>query len=174
MPSDAQVRRILSLFDGLMPRPRVACCLLLGPRALGRLGLRVSNSLRVRAMFFSTAASSDSAVLNFSFAVNTASVLSMRARTSSARSSGRRARFAIIARRERFEVGRSGIKRVQIGKLFQKIAIGSFALLSAPLYAGKFAFAPPAVLFAWFRFWRRGFFSASSFAIAFACSRAIC
>src|SRR6516164_1325441 len=31
-----------------------------------------------------------------------------------------------------------------------------------------------AVLFAWLRFWRRGFFSASSFAIVFACSRAIC
>src|SRR6266513_1382006 len=93
---------------------------------------RVSNSLRVRPMFFSRAASSESVVFNFSFAVRTASPLPMRARTSSARSSGRR---------ERFEVGRSGIKRVQIGKLFQKIAIGCFALLNAPLHAGKFSFA---------------------------------
>src|SRR6266568_4072553 len=30
MPADAQVRRILSLFHGLMPRLRVARCLLLG------------------------------------------------------------------------------------------------------------------------------------------------
>src|SRR5438876_2844830 len=30
MPADAQVRRILSLFHGLMPRPRIARCLLLG------------------------------------------------------------------------------------------------------------------------------------------------
>ena len=30
---------------------------------------------------------------------------------------------------------------MQIGELFQKIAIGSFALLNAPLHAGKFSFA---------------------------------
>ena len=30
---------------------------------------------------------------------------------------------------------------MQIGKLFQEIAIGSFALLNAPLYAGKLPFA---------------------------------
>ncbi len=102
---------------------------------------RVSNSLRVRAMFFSRAASSDSVVFNFSFAVRTASVLPMRARTSSARSSGRRARFAIIPAESASRSGGSGIKCVQIGKLFQKIAVGSFALLNAPLHAGKLSFA---------------------------------
>ena len=30
---------------------------------------------------------------------------------------------------------------MQIGKLFQKIAIGSLALLNAPLHAGKLSFA---------------------------------
>ena len=30
---------------------------------------------------------------------------------------------------------------MQIGKLFQEIAIGSFALLNAPLHAGKLSFA---------------------------------
>src|SRR5207248_11618489 len=36
MPSDAQIRRILSFFDGLMPRPRVVRCLLLCPDALSQ------------------------------------------------------------------------------------------------------------------------------------------
>ena len=36
MPADAQICRILSFFDGLMPRPRVVRCLLLGPNALSQ------------------------------------------------------------------------------------------------------------------------------------------
>ena len=43
--------------------------------------------------------------------------------------------------RERFEIGRRRIKRVQIGKLFQKIAIGSFALLNTPLHVRELSCA---------------------------------
>ena len=46
----------------------------------------------------------------------------------------------MIACGERFEIGGSRIKGVQIGKLFQKIAIGSFALLNAPLHPAELSF----------------------------------
>ncbi len=153
MPADVQIRRILSFLDCLM-RASARRALLVAGFGCYQLNFRsrASNSLRVRAIFFSTAASSASAVFNFSFAIRAASAPPRRARTSSARSSGRRARFAHNARRERFQVGRRRIKRVQIGKLFQKIAIGSFALLNAPLHAGSSRSQTSAVLFAWLRF----------------------
>src|SRR5205823_4321048 len=71
MPSDAQIRGALSFFDGLMPRPRVARWLLLGPNALSQ----------------------------------------------------------------------PAIKRVPMGQSFQTIAVGSFAVVSAPLLARKLSFA---------------------------------
>src|SRR6185312_12897116 len=53
MPADAQIRRILSFFDSLMPRPRVARCLLLGPNALSQFPVASFKlAARARHVFF--------------------------------------------------------------------------------------------------------------------------
>src|SRR6476619_387729 len=53
MPADAQIRRILSFFDGLMTCPRVAPCLLLGLNALSQFPIaRFKFAPRARHVFF--------------------------------------------------------------------------------------------------------------------------
>src|SRR5207244_4767890 len=47
----------------------------------------------------------------------------------------------------RFQVGRSRVERVEIGELFQEIAIGSLAFLNTPFYGGQFALADANVAF---------------------------
>ena len=47
----------------------------------------------------------------------------------------------------RFQIGRSRVERIQIGKLLQEIAIGSLAFLNTPFYGGQFALADINVAF---------------------------
>src|SRR4029077_8619558 len=53
MPADAQIRWILSFFDSLMPRPRIACCLLLSLNALSQFPIASFKlAPRARHVFF--------------------------------------------------------------------------------------------------------------------------
>ena len=141
MPADAQIRRIFSFFDGLMARPRVARCLLLGLNTLSQFSVaRFELASRARDIFFHGG--------KFGFCTgqfllgHTRRVGAAHARPDKFCAFVRKTRpLCHYAGRKRFQVGRSGIKRMQIGKLFQKIAIGSFALLNTPLHARELSFA---------------------------------
>src|SRR5215813_13174908 len=53
MTTNAQIRRIFSFFDGLMPRPCLARCLLLGPNALSQFAVAgFKLAPRARHVFF--------------------------------------------------------------------------------------------------------------------------
>jgi hypothetical protein len=141
MPTDAQICRILSFFYSLMPRPRVARCLLLSPNALSQFPVASFKlAPRARDVFFHGGKFGLSSVQLF--LCHAHRVGAAQARPYQFGAFIRKARpFCHNSGRERFEIGRRGIERVQIGKLFQEIAIGSFALLNTPLHARKLSFA---------------------------------
>src|ERR1700731_1373995 len=102
---------------------------------------RASYSPRTFAMFFSMAASSASADASFSFAKREASALPMRARTSSARSSGRRTRRApMLATCVSKSAGRR-LKCLQLGQFLEQHLIRRFVNTNSSFNRTDFAFA---------------------------------
>ena len=141
MSADTQIGRILPLFDGLMARLRIARCLSLGLNTLGQFSVACFElAARARDIFFHGS----------KFGLCAGQLLRGHARrvcTAHARPD----KFCAFFRKTRplchyacrkcVEVGRSRIKSMQIGELFQKIAIRSLALLNAALDARELAFA---------------------------------
>ena len=117
MPADAQVRRILSLFHGLMPRPRIARCLLLGGNTFRQFSVTgFELAARTRYVFFHNGEfrfRAGQLLFSRTYRVGTA-----HARPNEFCAFIRQTRpLRHNTRRERFQVGRSWIQRMQIGKL---------------------------------------------------------
>src|SRR5438045_8175326 len=137
MPADAQIRRLFSFLDGLMPRSRFARCLLLCPNTLSQFAFaRFKLAAHARDVFFHSGKFRVSSVQFF--VCRTHRVSAAHACSHKFGTVVRKTRpFCHDSRGERFEIGGSRVKGVQIGKLFQEIAIGSFALLNAPLHPAE-------------------------------------
>ena len=86
-------------------------------------------------MFLSTTASSASCLASFSRAVRQASALPIRARVTSARSSGRRTRRALMAAICVFEIVRRRNLRLQLGQFLQEFPIGRVVILEAAFHS---------------------------------------
>ena len=141
MSADTQVSGIFSLFDYLMACPRVARCFLL------RANVIIQFSV---ACFKFGSRPSDVFFYCREFRLRRVQLLL--GQTHSIRTpQARPDKFCSLFRKTRsprgdaggscFQVRRSWIERMQIGELFQEIAICSFTVLNAAFHACKLAFA---------------------------------
>src|SRR5436190_24120477 len=140
MPADAQIRRLFSFLDGLMPRSRFARCLLLGPNTLSQFAFAgFKLAAHARDVFFHSGKFGVSSVQLF--LCRTHRVSAAHACSHEFGTVVRKTRpFCHDSRGMRFKIGGSRIGGVQLGMLFQEIAIGSFALLNAPLHSAELSF----------------------------------
>src|SRR5437773_7483632 len=141
MPTDTQIGWIFSLFDRLVVCPRVAGCFLLRANVVVQFSVaRFEFASRSRYIFF----------YRRKLCLRRVELLlgqTHRIRATQARPD----KFCTFFRKTRsprgdtcgscFQVRGCWVERMQIGELFQEIAIRSFALLNAAFHAGKLALA---------------------------------
>src|SRR5438552_4497424 len=139
--ADAQIRGIFSLFDCLMPHPRVARGFLLRANVIVQFSVaHFEFAPRPRDIFFYRRKFRFSGVqllLGHAHCVRATQARPDKFRALFRKTRSPRANVG----RERFQVWRGRIQRMQVGELFQQFAIGGFALLNPAFYAGKLALA---------------------------------
>jgi hypothetical protein len=141
MPTDTQIGWIFSLFDRLVVCPRVAGCFLLRANVVIQFSVaRFEFASRSRYIFF------------YRRKLCLRRVQLLLGQTHCIRATQARPdKFCTLFRKTRSPRGDTGgscfqvrwrwIERMQIGELFQEIAIRSFALVNAAFHAGKLALA---------------------------------